>query len=137
MKKILIVTAFLASITSAQADEVFLVNNTAGAESWYGYPQTLSKITDAYSVLVARRFNDGQKPDERMFAAASFVDCRKGYGSVYTRADEKDAWRIATNFSAEANKTVGDVIAANICNAGKELEKSFKPVLKKQTSKSI
>lgn len=137
MKKIVIVTAFLAAIGAAQADEVFLANNSAGAETWYGYPETLSKITDAYSVLVARRFNNVQKADERMFAAVSFVDCRKGFGSVYVRADEKDSWHIATNFSIEANKTVGDILAANICNAGRELEKSFKPVPKKQSTKSV
>ena len=135
MKKIAIALALAATVISAQAEEVFLTNNSANTESWFGYPESFTKIKDAYSVLIAKRFANGN-PDQRMYAAVSFVDCTKGYGSLYLKDTEKDAWSISSNFSFSANRTVGDTIAANICNAGKEIEKSSKPAPKKTSSKS-
>ena len=45
-------------------------------------------------------------------------------------------WHVTANFSLEARRTVADELAANICNAGKEIEKASKPAPKKQSSKS-
>ena len=136
MKKIAIALALAATVISAQAEEVFLVSNSAGSEYWFAYPETFTKIKDAYSVMVAKRFANGN-PDARMFAAVSFADCAKGYGTLYVKDNERDSWSISSNFSFSANRTVGDTLAANICNAGKEFEKVNKPVApKKQTSKS-
>ena len=137
MKKIAIALALATTVISAQAEEVFLVNNSQGTESWFGYPETFTKLKDAYSVLVAKRFSKADRNDERMYAAVSFSDCARGFGSLYLKDDERDSWRITSNFSIDANRTVADFLAANICNAGKEFEKVNKPVApKKQTSKS-
>lgn len=137
MKKIAIALLLAATTFSAQADEVFLTNNSGNTESWYGYPESFTKIKDAYTILIAKRFNNTNRPDERMFAAVSFVDCARGFGSLYVKDSEQANWFISSNFSIEANRTVGDTIAGNICNAGREFEKAQKAAPKKQAAKSI
>ena len=136
MKKIGIALALAVTVISAQAEEVFLASNSQGTESWFGYPETFTKIKDAYSVLVAKRYSQAGRDDERIFTAVSFSDCARGFGSLYMKNNESDSWRIVSNVSISASQTVADIIAANICNAGKEFEKNSKPV-KKQTSKSV
>ena len=62
MKKIAIALLLAATTFSAQADEVFLTNNSGNTESWYGYPESFTKIKDAYTVLIAKRFNSANRP---------------------------------------------------------------------------
>lgn len=135
MKKIIMVCMFVVSAFVC-ADEVHLVTNSAETESWYAYSETFTKVKDGYSVMLVHRFNKANKNDVRSWAGMSFTDCSRGYGSLYTKDSEKDNWEFTSNVSIETAKTVADIIAANICNAGEKMNKTVKSVPNKQ-SKNI
>lgn len=125
MKNKLVLAALAVALSvPALAEEVHITDNSSGSESWFAYPETFTVLKDGYSVLGMKRFNHEKRNDVRIYFAVSFEECKKGFGSLYTRENAKQEWSTVSQFNISAGTTVGDSIATEICTAGKELTKS-------------
>ena len=126
MKKKLAFAALAIALTvPALAEEVHIADNSSGSESWFAYPETFTVMKDGYSVLGVKRFNIEKRNDVRIYFAVTFEECKKGFGSLYTRENPKQDWDLISQFNISAGRTVSDAIASEICTAGKELTKSI------------
>ena len=125
-KKIAFAALAIAMTIPSFADEILIADNAEGTESWFAYPETFTVMKDAYSVLGLKRFNREKRNDLRMYFAVSFEDCKKGFGTLYSRDNPKQNWEMLTQFNVAAGRTIGDVMATEICETGKEISKPTK-----------
>lgn len=126
MKKLVLALAILASSVCSLAQPVQIAENTQN-EEWIGFPESFTKIKDAYSILISKRRTDIANPEEtRAYFAVSFDDCKRGYGNLYIRDDTESDWRVATVISTKNLSTVGDQIGSTICETGTLIDKNRK-----------
>lgn len=132
MKKFLAGVCLVCASLSVHAEAILMATSADNTQEWYGYAESFTRVSDAYSVMIGKRFpKSPNKDEERFFVAVSFDDCKRGFGSLYTRDRENQNWAVSSNISMSDQKTVGDAVAALICEAGKAMKK---PKTKQQKS---
>lgn len=116
--KTAIMIASLVVSTSALAEPSFIAMNDTGTDVFYGYSETLTNLSDGYSVLVGKRTPN--TPEQRFYVGVSFQDCRSGFGTLMARASMNDKWAAVSVVTLESVTTVGDRLALAVCDAGKQ-----------------
>lgn len=116
--KTAIMIASLVVSTSALAEPSFIARNDTGTDVFYGYLETLTQLSDGYTVMVGKR--TPTTPEHRFYIGVSFQDCNSGFGTLMARASMNDKWTAVSVVTLESVTTVGDRLALAACDAGKQ-----------------
>ena len=137
MIKALLAAMLITASTTGYAEAVFVANNAEGTYEWWGYPETFERLTGGYTVIIGKRSIKTNDPEVRGYFGVMLADCKKGFGTLYTRSSPDEDWKSDMLVSTTKPVTVSDVLAAEICNASVKFEENRKPKSAKSTKKSI
>jgi len=95
---------------------VFIANNEDQTNEWWAYAETVTRLSDGYTVMIGRRFLKESKSEARMYYGVKFADCDKGFGTLYMRETPTSQWSNDTIVSMRDRITVADIISSEICS---------------------
>lgn len=127
MKRVL-AAALLVISTSTMADPIVMATSNNGKIEWIGYTESFEMLSDGVSLIIGEREyinkkTGAHKPETRKYYGISYEDCARGYGSLMAKNSTNSPWYLVFNVSLKKPNTVGDQVAAIMCDAGK---KSFR-----------